>query len=130
MSVTFSAKDDKRWGGRHRGLGMHKNTLPVFYCVHTIIGMETSMNIHFDPDNDAANQEKHGLSLALGVDLEWDSALTWPDRRRDYGEARQCAIGYIGLRLFFVAFVDRPEGRRIISLRKANAREVKRYAST
>lgn len=36
-------------------------------------------------------------------------------------------IGYIGLRLYFV---DRAEGRRIISLRKANPREVNRYAET
>ena len=37
---------------------------------------------------------------------------------------------HIGLRLFFVVFVDRPDERRVISLRKANAREVKRYAET
>ncbi|MDO9224535.1 MAG: BrnT family toxin [Pseudomonadota bacterium] len=45
-----------------------------------------------------------------------------------------CQIGYalllIGLRLFNVVFVDRADGRRIISLRKANLREVKRYAET
>ena len=40
------------------------------------------------------------------------------------------AIGYIGLRLFCVIFVDRADGRRIISLRKANTREENRYAST
>jgi hypothetical protein len=38
------------------------------------------------------------------------------------------AIGYIGLRLYCVVFVDRPDSRREISLRKANQREVKRYA--
>lgn len=32
--------------------------------------------------------------------------------------------------VFFVAFVDRALERRIISLRKVNAREVKRYAET
>ncbi|MFM2328769.1 MAG: hypothetical protein RLZZ494_872 [Pseudomonadota bacterium] len=51
----------------------------------------------------------------------------WPDTRRDYGEPRQSALVLMGVRLFFVAFVDRPEGRRIISLRKANSREVNRY---
>ena len=40
------------------------------------------------------------------------------------------ASHYIGLRLFFVAFVERPDGRRVISLRKANSREVNRYAKT
>lgn len=86
------------------------------------------MNIRFDAAKDAANLAKHGVSLALAADLEWDSALTWPDTRRAYGEPRECAIGYIGQRLFFVAFVDRADGRRIISLRKANQREVNRYA--
>lgn len=86
------------------------------------------MKISHDPAKDAANVEKHGVSLALAAKLEWDSVVTWPDTRRAYGEPRQCGIGYIGLRLFFVAFVDRAEGRRIISLRKANPREVKYYA--
>lgn len=88
------------------------------------------MNITFDPAKDAANIAKHGVSLALAAGLEWGSALIWPDMRRDYGEARQCAIGYIGLRLYAVAFVDRADGRRIINLRKANLREVNRYAKT
>lgn len=84
----------------------------------------------FDPDKDGANQEKHGVSLSDASRLEWDSALTWPDLRCDYGEARWCGIGYIGLRLHAVVFVDRADGRRIISLRKANQREVNRYAQS
>lgn len=86
------------------------------------------MKVTFDPAKDAANQAKHGVSLAEARELEWDTALTWPDLRQDYGEPRQCALGYIGLRLYAVAFVDRASGRRIISLRKANRREVNRYA--
>lgn len=85
-------------------------------------------SISFNPDKDAANHAKHGVSLALAARLEWESALTWPDTRRAYGEFRQCALGYIGQRLYFVAYVERGEGLRIISLRKANAREVQRYA--
>jgi len=38
-------------------------------------------------------------------------------------------LGYIGLRLFHVAFVDRDEVRRIISLRHADKREYRDYAS-
>ncbi|MFB9290725.1 hypothetical protein ACFFTM_20515 [Pseudoduganella plicata] len=41
-----------------------------------------------------------------------------------------CAIAYIGDRLHYVVYVDREEVRCIISLRKANLREVKRYAET
>lgn len=88
------------------------------------------MKITFDPTKDTANVSKHGISLADAAGFEWDSALTWPDERKDYGEARMGGIGYIGLRLYCVVFVDRDDGRRIISLRKANSREVQRYAET
>jgi hypothetical protein len=89
-----------------------------------------SSRISFDPAKDALNIAKHGLPLSLAADLEWASALVWRDLRRDYGEVRMVAIGYIGLRLYQVVFVDRADERRLISLRKANVRETRRYAKT
>lgn len=86
------------------------------------------MEIAFDITKDAANLEKHGISLAAAATLEWDDALVWLDERHNYGEVRMCAISYISDRLYYVVYVDRDEARRIISLRKANLREVKRYA--
>ena len=92
------------------------------------------MNVTFDPAKDAANLAKHGVSLTGAAGFEWGTAVVWPDTRRDYGEARMVALGYIGLRIMALVFVDRPPEqpteRRIISLRKANSREVKRYAET
>lgn len=88
------------------------------------------MHVTFDSAKDASNLAKHGVSLALAAGLEWESAVTWPDFRVVYDEPRQCGIGYIGMRLYFVAFVDRGLTRRVISLRKANSREVDRYAKT
>ena len=92
------------------------------------------MNVTFDPAKDAANMAKHGVSLTEAAGFEWGTAVVWPDTRRDYGEARMVARGYIGLRIMALVFVDRPPEqpteRRIISLRKANSREVKRYAET
>ena len=92
------------------------------------------MNVTFDPAKDAANLAKHGFSLLDAVGFEWETAVVWPDTRRDYGEPRMAALGYIGLRIMSVVFVDRPPEqpteRRVISLRKANPREVKRYAET
>ena len=89
------------------------------------------MDITFDPAKDARNIAKHnGVSLNQAVDFEWDEAVTWPDQRREYGEDRIAGLGYIGDRLFSVVFVDRGDNRRIISLRKANHREVERYAQT
>ncbi len=85
------------------------------------------MKISFDPIKDATNFHKHGIHLAEAQGLEWDAALVKPDSRRDYGEARQ--IGYVPMasRLYCVVFVERADELRIISLRKANSREVNRY---
>jgi uncharacterized DUF497 family protein len=74
--------------------------------------------------------KKHAVSLTDAAGFEWDDAVTWPDQRHDYGEHRMIGLGYIGDRLFNVVLVDRGEERRIISLRKANTKEVKRYAQT
>ncbi|OVZ60451.1 hypothetical protein CDO44_10110 [Pigmentiphaga sp. NML080357] len=86
------------------------------------------MHIVFDPAKDAANMAKHGVSLAGAVEFEWSDALMREDQRHDYKERRMTAIGYIGQRLFVVVYVDRGNARRIISLRKANSREMKLYA--
>ncbi len=86
------------------------------------------MKIAFDPAKDAANQAKHGISLEGARAFEWGTALIWPDERRVYGEGRCIAIGYIGLRLHVAVYVDRDATRRMISLRKANTREISRYA--
>lgn len=89
--------------------------------------------VTFDPAKNESNQAKHGVSLALAKMLEWDTLICKPDTRRDYGEARQIGYAIAGERLYCVVFVDRPEGapteRRIISLRKANSREVKSYGT-
>jgi len=91
------------------------------------------MNVTFDPAKDAVNLVKHGLSLLDAVGFEWAAAVVWPDTRRDYGEPRMVGLVPVHNRLFCVVFVDRPPEqpteRRIISLRKANDREVKRYAN-
>ena len=88
------------------------------------------MLIEFDPAKDAANQEKHGLSLALASELDWDASLVWVDERYEYGELRMIALAPATGILYYVAFVDRSEARRIISLRKANRREVKHYVQS
>ena len=90
------------------------------------------MKVTFDPPKDATNLAKHGVSLGLAESLEWDTLECKPDTRRDYGEPRQIGYAIAGDRLYCVIFVDRPDGapteRRIISLRKANPREVRNYA--
>jgi uncharacterized DUF497 family protein len=79
------------------------------------------------PSKDEANRAKHGVALALAEVLFAGPHLTVEDDRIDYGEARRIAFGHVRERLFVCVFVDRGSTRRIISLRKANSREVKRY---
>ena len=88
------------------------------------------MQIEFDTAKDAANLTKHGVSLAVAGRLDWKNALIWTDTRQHYGEPRQAALGLIDDRVYFVAFVDRGDARRIISLRKANYREAQYYVET
>lgn len=81
----------------------------------------------FDPAKDAVNQAKHGVSLALAELLFARPHVSMSDDRFDYGEVRQVAFGYIQDRLFVCVYTDREAERRVISLRKANQREVNRY---
>lgn len=87
------------------------------------------MQIVFDLQKDLINREKHGVSLALANQLEWDWLLAMIDDRKDYGETRIIGFAPIADRVYCVVFVDRGDQRRVISLRKANQREVKRYAA-
>jgi uncharacterized protein len=85
------------------------------------------MKIEFDPAKDEANLAKHGVSLSMASELDWEAALVWFDNRFEYNETRMIALAPKTEILYCVAFVDRGEARRIISLRRANRREVKHY---
>ena len=85
------------------------------------------MIIEFDPAKDETNLTRHGVSLSLASELDWDAALVWVDGRFEYDEIRMIALAPKTETLYYVAFVDRGEARRIISLRRANRREVKHY---
>lgn len=85
------------------------------------------MQVDFDRAKDAANLQRHGLSLAFAADLEWDFATVWLDARFDYEELRMSGLVPLGFDLYYIAFVDRGDVRRIISLRKATRREIRAY---
>ncbi|MFG6771423.1 BrnT family toxin [Burkholderia pseudomallei] len=53
--------------------------------------------------------------------------LSYVDDRRDYSEVREVGFGVIGDRLYCVVFTQRGDSMHIISMRKANKREVKSY---
>ncbi|MEO5347201.1 MAG: BrnT family toxin [Magnetococcus sp. YQC-9] len=101
-----------------------KNRLSSSFSVAII----NPMKIDSDPVKDAINQQKHGVSLAVVSECDWSAAISKPDQRSDYGERRMNVP--INSRLYCVVFVDRGAVRRVISLRKANSREVKAYVQS
>ena len=81
----------------------------------------------WDEDKRQANFVKHGVDFDDVWLITWASAKAFPDLRRDYGEPRFKVLGLIGERLFVVIYTPCGENRRLIGLRKANAREIEEW---
>jgi uncharacterized DUF497 family protein len=88
------------------------------------------MQITFDPSKDATNIVKHGVSLAMAAEIDRSDVMARPDTQNDYSELREIGFGFIADRLYCVVFTQRGDTFHIISLRKANTREVKDYAAS
>ena len=80
-----------------------------------------------DENKRLANLAKQDVDFRDLEGLDWDEALVFEDRRKDYGETRLIAMAPLGARLHVVVFVERGGERRIISARKANSREASFY---
>jgi len=85
------------------------------------------MDVTFDPEKSARNLLEGGLSFDRAVDFDFETATFVKDERRDYGEERQIAVGYFERRLHVLCFLETLEGIRVISIRKANVREGRKY---
>ena len=85
------------------------------------------MDVSFDSAKSERNLRERGISFELSAGFEWVSALIVEDLRRDYGERRFQALGLIENRLHMMVFTPHANKAHVISLRKANKREVKRY---
>ena len=75
----------------------------------------------------ASNLASHGLSFDHAASFDFDNAMIEVDQRRNYGEKRLVATGRIGSRTHVLVYVKRNGTTRVISLRKANKREIARY---
>jgi uncharacterized DUF497 family protein len=73
---------------------------------------------------------KRGVDFADAEKFQWQTAKIIVDERRGYTEQCFVATGFIEERLHVMAFTKRSGAIRIISLRKANKREVKNYEET
>ncbi|MDR5756490.1 BrnT family toxin [Caballeronia sp. LZ035] len=85
------------------------------------------MDITYDPPKNEANIGKHGVSMEMASQLCWPDVMAYVDAREDYKEVREVGFGIIDERLYCVVFTQRGDSMHIISMRKANKREVKDY---
>ena len=81
----------------------------------------------WDEPKRQANLAKHGVDFTAVAGFDWATAKIEPDLRNDYGEVRLRVTGLIGDRLHVLVYAPRGKGDRIISLRKANPREIDRW---
>lgn len=86
------------------------------------------MRYEHDPRKLAENVTKHQVWFELADGFEWDTASIISDNRRQYAESRFRATGLIAQRVYVLVFCFRETRIRLISLRRANPREVRRYA--
>ena len=85
------------------------------------------MDLDWDEDKRERTLQERGLDFADVAAARWDNALTAEDQREEYGERRFVSLVPIQDRLCVVAWCIRGKALRVISLRKANARERKRH---
>jgi uncharacterized DUF497 family protein len=83
------------------------------------------VKLTFDPAKNERNIRERGLSFTRAAEFDFATALAIPTFRN--GEHRMERIGYLDDRLHVLCSKVTEEGLRIISFRKANSREAKRY---
>lgn len=86
------------------------------------------MEIEFDPAKRAKTLEVRGLDMERAAEVFEGVTWTVEDARNDYGESRWMTAGMLDGRMVMLLWTPRGDARRIISLRKANAREQATYS--
>lgn len=86
------------------------------------------MEIEFDPAKRAKTLSERGLDFARANEVFAGMHFTGEDTRENYAEPRYITVGTLDDRMVVIVWTPRGEGRRIISMRKANEREKARYA--
>jgi uncharacterized protein len=85
------------------------------------------LRITFDPVKRAATLAERGLDFADAALVFDGVTLDAQDDRADYGETRIITVGRLAGRMVIVVWTPRGEARHVISMRKANEREQRRY---
>ena len=86
------------------------------------------MRVSFDPIKQQKTLHERRLDMHCAHQVFSGHHFTAIDDRFNYGETRHITIGTMSNTLVVVVWTERLNTRRIISLRKTNAREKERYA--
>lgn len=86
------------------------------------------MKITCDPVKRAATLADRDVDFLDAEHVFAGRTLTVQDARRAYGETRFQTVGFLGNRMVMVVWTPRGEARHVISMRKCNAKEQKRYS--
>ena len=85
-------------------------------------------NFAWDDDKAARNWRDHAVTFDMAREVFRDPfAIEWEDPAQDPNEGRYSAIGMVKGRLLFVGYTMRGEKIRIITARKAEPYERRRY---
>ncbi len=85
------------------------------------------MRITFDPVKRAKTLAERGLDFADADEVFAGPQLQVEDTRLDYGERRFITVGLLRGRMVIVVWTPRGTARHVISMRKANDNEKRRY---
>jgi uncharacterized DUF497 family protein len=88
------------------------------------------MLFEWDDRKAAQNISKHGVPFEYAARVFLDPHRLDSEDNRHYSEQRRLTLGKIEGRLFAVAYTPRGTVLRLISARKANAREQRKYNET
>jgi uncharacterized DUF497 family protein len=83
------------------------------------------VEITFDPQKHERNLRERNLGFDEAAQFDFLSASYFGEVRN--GEDRVVGIGYLGKRLHVLCFIPTHNGIRVISFRKANDREARKY---
>lgn len=89
--------------------------------------MSDELLFEWDGEKDRRNVEQGRPSFEEATRFDLTTALVAEDVRQDYGEERIKAIGLVDDRHHVLVYTRRGERIRVISFRKANDREIRRY---
>lgn len=66
--------------------------------------MKNPLRFSWDPAKNELNVSRRGLSFELAKTFEFVTAIVAEDDRREYGEVREVAFGFIGQRIHSLVF--------------------------